>query len=166
MGMWGRKEPEEPKAVTPSATTPVKKEAAAPAAAPTKGERMESGKAVIGPSIQIKGELIGREDLVVEGSVDGSVRLKENQLTIGAKAKIAATLEARTITVQGEVKGDLVASERVELAAGSAVIGDIVSPRISIADGARFKGNVDMDRSKSGGAPTPNKGGAPAPSGS
>ncbi|MDQ7006892.1 MAG: polymer-forming cytoskeletal protein [Acidobacteriota bacterium] len=110
---------------------------------------MDTTKAIIGPSIQIKGELIGKEDLVIEGHVEGVVRLLDHHLTIGSKAKIEATLEAKAIRIEGSVIGDVVAGERVELMAGSSVKGDIASPRISIADGARFKGSVDMDRSKS-----------------
>ena len=112
---------------------------------------MEKTKAVIGPSIQIKGELIGKEDLAIEGRVEGIIRLSEHELLIGQKARIEATLEAKIIRVEGEVRGDIMASERVELAPGSSVSGDIVSPRIAIADGARFKGSVDMDRSKNAG---------------
>jgi cytoskeletal protein CcmA (bactofilin family) len=109
-------------------------------------------KAIIGPSIQVKGELIGNEDLVIEGRVEGVVRLKEHHLTVGKSAQVQATLEAKAIRVEGTVQGDIMAGERVELAAGSTVVGDIVAPRIIISDGARFKGTVDMDH---GPAPTP-----------
>lgn len=111
---------------------------------------MDKTKAVIGPSIVIKGELIGKEDLAIEGRVEGNIRLSDNELLVGQKARIDATLEAKIVRVEGEVRGDILASERVELAPGSQVSGDIVSPRIAIADGARFKGSVDMDRSKGG----------------
>ncbi len=113
---------------------------------------MES-KAVIGPSIQVKGELIGDEDLVIEGKVEGVVRLKQHHLVIGKSAEIDATLEAKSIRIEGTVRGDVVASERVELAGGSTLLGDITAPRMMIADGARFKGSVDMDRSTA--SPTP-----------
>lgn len=113
---------------------------------------MDKTKAVIGPSIEIKGELIGKEDLAIEGRVEGNIRLSDNELLVGQKARIDATLEAKIVRVEGEVRGDIMASERVELAPGSKVSGDIVSPRIAIADGARFKGSVDMDRSKGGGS--------------
>ncbi|MDH3284401.1 MAG: polymer-forming cytoskeletal protein [Acidobacteriota bacterium] len=106
---------------------------------------MDPRKAHIGPSIQIKGELIGNEDLVIEGKVEGVVRLKDHHLTIGNQASIRATLEAKAIRVEGKVLGDVVANEKVELASGSTLLGDIVSPRIVISDGARFKGSVDME---------------------
>jgi cytoskeletal protein CcmA (bactofilin family) len=107
---------------------------------------MESRKAHIGPSIQVKGELIGSEDLVIEGKVEGVIRLREHHLTIGNQADIKATVEAKAIRIEGKVTGDVLAGEKVELASGSALLGDIVSPRITISDGARFKGSVDMDQ--------------------
>lgn len=151
MGMWGRKDQEEnrPQAAPAPAPATPNPQPAASAAPPRKALPMDSTKAIIGPSIQIKGELIGKEDLVIEGKVEGVIRLIEHHLTIGSKAKIQATLEAKAIRVEGEVTGDVIAGERVELLAGSTVKGDIVSPRISIADGAKFKGSVDMDHSKS-----------------
>ncbi len=150
MAMWGRKDHEENTASTSdSAATP--QPAAAKSAEP-RGQSMDPRKAHIGPSIQVKGELIGNEDLVIEGKVEGVVRLKDHHLTIGNQANIQATLEAKGIRVEGKVKGDVVASEKVELASGSALLGDIVSPRIVISDGARFKGSVDMEKKNAPGA--------------
>ncbi len=144
MAMWGRKDQDDNRTTTTeSPASPSPKAAAAPAA--PRGASMESGKAKVGPSIQIKGELIGNEDLVIEGKVEGVVRLRDHHLTIGNKADIRATVEAKSIKVEGKVTGDVVAGEKVELAAGSTLLGDIVSPRITISDGARFKGSVDMD---------------------
>jgi cytoskeletal protein CcmA (bactofilin family) len=107
---------------------------------------MEGRSATIGPSIHVKGELMGNEDLVIEGRVEGIVRLRDHHLTVGKSATILATLEAKSIRVEGNVQGDVQASERVELATGSSVVGDVTAPRVSIADGARFKGSVDMDK--------------------
>ncbi len=151
MGIWGRKDQDEPKPTPqpqPREVAVPRMEAPTPAA-PAKGAVVES-KAVIGPSIHVKGELIGAEDLVVEGKVEGVVRLKEHHLIVGKSAEIDATLEAKSIRIEGTVRGDVIATERVELASGSSLMGDIISPRMMIADGARFKGNVDMDRSGSG----------------
>ncbi|UCF67537.1 MAG: polymer-forming cytoskeletal protein [Acidobacteriota bacterium] len=156
MAMWGRKEQDESRSTATPAETP-KPARSTTGQAPARGVGMEERKAIIGPSIQVKGELIGSEDLVIEGRIEGVVRLRDHHLTIGKQAHIAATLEAKSIRVEGTVKGDVVAGERLELAAGSTLNGDIVSPRIVIADGAQFKGSVDMDRSKR--APS----GAPAP---
>ncbi len=150
MSIWGRKEPEEeqsPVIMTGESGSEARTAAERPA---TKGAAMETRKAIIGPSIQVKGELIGKEDLVIEGKVEGVVRLRDHHLVIGKTAVIEATLEAKSIRIEGTVRGDVVAGERVELASGSTLTGDIVAPRISIADGARFKGSVDMDRSGAG----------------
>ncbi len=119
---------------------------------------MEGRSATIGPSIHVKGELMGNEDLVIEGRIEGIVRLRDHHLTVGKSATILATLEAKSIRVEGNVQGDVQASERVELAAGSSVVGDVTAPRVSIADGARFKGSVDMDK----GGPRPATSASPA----
>src|SRR5213594_471091 len=100
----------------------------------------------IGPSIHIKGELQGDEDLTIDGRVEGKIDLREHNLTIGPNGKIKADLYARTIVVSGEVTGSAFAAERVEIAPSGRLMGDITSPRITIADGAHFKGSVDMDR--------------------
>jgi len=150
MGMWGRRDQDEPKPQPPTGQGPQPSQPAA-RTAPARGAAVES-KAIIGPSIQVKGELIGDEDLTIEGKVEGVIRLKQHHLVIGKSAEIDATLEAKSIRIEGTVRGDVVATERVELATGSTLLGDITAPRMMIADGARFKGSVDMDRS-SGGTP-------------
>src|SRR5262245_60126901 len=100
----------------------------------------------IGASILIKGELQGDEDLIIDGRVEGKIDLREHNLTIGPNGKIKADLYARTIVVSGEVAGNAFAAERVEIAPSGRLLGDITSPRITIADGAHFKGSVDMER--------------------
>jgi cytoskeletal protein CcmA (bactofilin family) len=151
MGMWGRKDQEEDRPAGGSSTTSQPESAGRPASTAPAAQRPAAGaqsrRAIIGPSIQVKGELIGREDLVIEGYVEGVVRLKDHHLTVGETADLKATLEAKAIRIEGKVDGDIIAGERVELASGSTVLGDIKSPRISIADGARFKGSVDMEQS-------------------
>jgi cytoskeletal protein CcmA (bactofilin family) len=101
--------------------------------------------ALIGQSIHFKGELTGNEDLTIDGTVEGKIDLKEHHLTIGKNGRIKADLHAKTITIIGEVTGQIVADEKVELQATGRLQGDILSPRLSIADGAHFKGSVDMD---------------------
>lgn len=101
----------------------------------------------IGSSIQIKGELQGDEDLTIDGRIEGKIDLREHNLTIGPNGKIKADLYAKTIVIAGEVAGNAFAAERVEIAPTGKLSGDISSPRITIADGAHFKGSVDMERS-------------------
>lgn len=101
--------------------------------------------AVIGPSIEIDGDLRGEEDLIIEGSVKGTVRLKSNALTIGAKGRVTADVYANSITVDGTMKGDLYASERLIIRKSARVQGNIAAPRVMLEDGAKFKGTVEMD---------------------
>lgn len=101
--------------------------------------------AVIGPSIHIDGNLKGDEDLVIDGTVKGTVTLKNNSLTIGDKGKVTADIYAKTILVKGTMQGDLYASEKVSIGSSAKVKGNIASPRVSLEDGARYKGSIEMD---------------------
>jgi cytoskeletal protein CcmA (bactofilin family) len=103
----------------------------------------------IGPSVHIKGTLSGREDLTVDGKVEGKITLKEHVLTIGANGQIEANLQAKAVIVHGKVVGDITADNRVEIASSGTVHGDVRAPRVAIADGAMFRGSVDMDTSSS-----------------
>ena len=98
---------------------------------------------VIGPSIHIDGEISGEEHLVVRGVVKGRIQVRDT-LVVEDGGVVEATVDAASITVNGTIRGDISASERAELKPNSSVIGDIRAPRILIADGANFKGTVDM----------------------
>ncbi len=101
--------------------------------------------AVIGGSIQINGDLRGNEDLRIEGDVSGTVRLENSALTIGKGGKVKAGVYAKSIAVDGETKGDLHATECVSIHANAKVQGNIIAPRVSIVEGAHFKGSIEMD---------------------
>ena len=101
--------------------------------------------AVIGPSIQIDGDLKGQEDLLIEGDVRGTVELRSNTLTVGSQGKVRADSYAKEIHVEGLVEGNLFAAERVVIRKSAQVRGDITSPRVSLEEGARFKGSIEMD---------------------
>jgi cytoskeletal protein CcmA (bactofilin family) len=157
--MWKSRESENP-AVEPRTTRPQ------PQSTPTRefvsapkrtGASYNEGIVNIGQSICIRGELTGDEDLTIEGRVEGKIDLKEHNLTIGPNGRIQAEVTAKSVRVQGEVNGNVVAGEKVELAETGRVIGDIVSPRIVIADGARFKGSVDMSGSSPSSSKAPSK---------
>lgn len=112
----------------------------------------------IGKSVIIKGELSASEDLTIEGQVEGKVELKNNTLTIGANGKIKASVFAKAVIVQGEVTGNIHASEKIDIRDAGSVDGDLASPRVAIADGAHFRGSIDMQRaggSKPADAPKP-----------
>jgi cytoskeletal protein CcmA (bactofilin family) len=100
----------------------------------------------IGKSVIIKGDLSGSEDLTIEGQVEGKIELRQNVLTIGPNAKIKAAVFAKAVVVQGEVQGDITASERVDIRDAGSVDGDLSAPRIAIADGAHFRGSIDMQK--------------------
>ncbi len=108
----------------------------------------------IGKSVVIKGELNGSEDLTIEGQVEGTIQLRDHVLTIGANGKIKAQVFAKAVIVLGEVNGNVTASEKVDIRDNGSVEGDIVSPRVAIAESAHFKGSVDMQRK---GAPAASK---------
>ena len=99
---------------------------------------------VIGKGIQIKGNLSGAEDLIIEGRVEGNISLK-NHLAIESTGQIVAEMSTRSLSVQGEVSGNIEAEEMVEIKADAKVVADIRAPRVIIEDGARFKGRIEMD---------------------
>jgi len=116
-----------------------------PADAPAARRAPSREAAVIGPSIHIDGDLRGEEDLIIEGEVNGTVMLRNNSLTIGPQGKVAADVYAHSIYVEGYMEGDLYGSERVCIRKSAQVRGNITSPRVSLDDGARFKGSIEMD---------------------
>ena len=107
---------------------------------------MEKDIVNIGKSVVIKGELNGSEDLTIEGHVEGKIELKDHVLTIGPNGKIKAQVFAKAVIVLGEVNGNVTATEKVDIRDGGSVDGDIISPRVAIAEGAHFRGSVDMQR--------------------
>jgi cytoskeletal protein CcmA (bactofilin family) len=107
---------------------------------------MEKGPVNIGKSVVIKGELTGSEDLTIEGHVEGKIELRQNVLTIGPNGKIKAQVFAKSVIILGEVTGNVTASEKVDLRDNGSVDGDITSPRVAIAEGAHFRGSIDMQR--------------------
>jgi cytoskeletal protein CcmA (bactofilin family) len=100
----------------------------------------------IGKSVIIKGELSGSEDLYVDGTVEGTIQLQGNNLMIGPNGHVHADVNAKGVVVQGKLEGNIRASERVELRKSAVIVGDIVTQRIAIEDGAYFKGKVDIQK--------------------
>lgn len=120
---------------------------AAPAPAPSAAEppRRASERATIGPSIFIKGDLTGDEDLVIEGRVEGKVDLKQNNVTVGRNGRVRADVFGRIVTIEGEVDGNVFAQEQAILRQSGAIRGNIAAPRVILEDGSRFKGSIDME---------------------
>lgn len=101
--------------------------------------------AVIGPSISIKGELTGEEDLVIQGRFEGRVDLKQNNVTVGKNGHVKADIHAKIISVEGEVEGNLFGEEQIVIRRSGSVWGNITAARVSLEDGSKFKGSIDMD---------------------
>ena len=110
-----------------------------------------ASKARLGPSLHIKGDITGTEDLLVEGSVEGMIQLDEQKLTVGPEAKLKAGISARDVEVYGQVKGNVHATGKIAIKKGGSVVGNLTMVEIFIEDGADFKGSLEMDR----GAPNP-----------
>lgn len=101
-------------------------------------------RATIGPSISIKGDVTGSEDLLIQGQVDGSVSLGKHAVGVGSEGRVKANIVGRVITIEGRVEGDLTAEEQIILRGSAQVHGDIKAPRVVLEDGATFRGLVDM----------------------
>jgi cytoskeletal protein CcmA (bactofilin family) len=169
--MWKRDEAAKPNAPQPAATpaqapvTPAAPHAAADPARPqpiTSVDTHRGGleKTVnIGKSVIIKGELNGSEDLTIEGQVEGKIELRQNVLTIGPNGKIKAQVFAKSVIILGEVTGNVTATEKVDIRDNGSVDGDITAPRVAIAEGAHFRGSIDMQRAggKAGDKPAESK---------
>jgi len=110
------------------------------------GGRGDDSSAAIGRSIRISGDVKGDEDLIILGEVSGTIELQNHSLTVGKEGQVRANVYARSISVDGTTEGDLFASERIAIRATANVRGNLVAPRISLEDGARFKGSVEMDQ--------------------
>ena len=153
MGLFGK--PPESKPAEPAAGQPAPRPAApaqAPAPAPSQAPRSAapvhataggSTSCVVGANITVKGEITGDEDLLVEGTVEGQIRVSR-ELRVGPRGKVKANVFAQSVVVSGELVGDCEATSRVEIQATGRLMGNIRAPKVVIAEGAVFRGNSDM----------------------
>ena len=144
----------EPVRPTPPSATP----AFTSGAASSPGAIPNSEQATIGKSLVVKGEVSGSESLYIDGKVEGAINLPGNRVTIGRNVQVAANISAREVVVLGKVRGNCQASDRVDIRSEGSLTGDVIAARISIEDGAFFKGGIDIRKP---GAEA--KGGTPAP---
>ncbi len=161
MSVWNKKDepsnyrPAEPSpAPRPATTTPP----TSPSPTPTAAEPVRRGeRATIGPSIFIKGDLTGDEDLVIEGRVEGKVDLKQNNVTVGRNGRVKADVYGQVVIIEGEVDGNVFARDQAILRQAGAIRGNITAPRVVLEDGSRFKGSIDMEtkEAKDSGRPQP-----------
>jgi len=148
-------EPERPTMSTPSAPSMMANEpAVAPRPTASATVTTTADQATIGKSLVIKGEVTGSESLYIDGRVEGSINLAGNRVTIGRNGVVAANINAREIVVLGKVRGNLTASDRVDIRSDGSLTGDVIAARISIEDGAYFKGGIDI---RKGGQPSQQK---------
>lgn len=127
-----------PESPSPANTRPAE-------SAPAATQRNSGNTATIGASVHINGEVQGEENLIIEGQVSGVVKLKSHTLTIGQNGKVEAEVFAHSVLIDGVVLGDVLASERISIRKSARVQGNIIAPRISLEDGAKFRGSIDMD---------------------
>lgn len=111
------------------------------------------GSAVLGKSVMVKGQILSREDLTIDGEVEGTVELQEHRLTVGPNGKVQAAIKAREIVVLGTVNGNVEASDKIDIRREAKLVGDIKTVRIVIEDGAYFKGSIDIARPETKQAP-------------
>jgi len=151
--MWNNKKREDeysPKAVAPPppVQTPEipKKEGLPLSASPIRPTEFESprGAASIGKSVTIKGQIFSREDLIVDGEIEGAIELNEHRLTVGPNGRVRAGIKAREIVVLGTIDGNVEALDKIDIRKDAKLVGDIKTARIIIEDGAYFKGSIDI----------------------
>src|SRR5258708_39575139 len=152
--MWNKRKEEEypPKpANVPAAPASQSKENRPRPTAPSASHHAPEtrGPAVIGKSVMIKGQIFSREDLTIDGEIDGSVELQEHRLTVGPHGKLQAGVKAREIVVLGTIHGNVEASDKIDIRKDAKLVGDIRTARIVIEDGAYFKGSIDIVRPES-----------------
>ncbi|MEQ1897233.1 MAG: polymer-forming cytoskeletal protein [Vicinamibacterales bacterium] len=147
--MWKRDEAVRPPS-TPAAASPLAASDLVPGSPPLPAQELrrqfERDRVQIGRSVIFKGELTGSEDLAIEGQIEGKIELRDHVLTIGPNGKINAQIFAKSVVVLGEVHGNITATEKVDIRDNGSVDGDITAPRVAIAEGAQFRGKVDMQR--------------------
>ncbi len=150
--MWKPTNPSTPGAPTPEPQRPMNtptptqstSHEPTPVAAPRNATLNSSDQATIGKSLVNKGEVTGSESLYIDGRVEGSINLAGNRVTVGRNGVVNANIAAREIVVLGKVRGNLTASDRVDIRTEGSLTGDVVAQRISIEDGAFFKGGIDI----------------------
>lgn len=161
--MWSKRTQDEP-APSPARPTP-----ASTPAAPVESPRREnitsmsspartfenetsvrSGSAALGKNVTVKGQIFAREDLTIDGEVEGTVECHDHRLTIGPNARVQAGLKAREIVIQGSIQGNVEAADKIDIKKEAKLVGDIKTSRIVIEDGAYFKGSIDISKSTAG----------------
>jgi cytoskeletal protein CcmA (bactofilin family) len=144
--MW---KPSQSGSITPTPTPePTRNTPPTPAFEPARAAVSAGDQATIGKGLFIKGEIGGSESLFIDGKVEGSINLGGNRVTVGRNGQVAASITAREIVILGKVRGNISASDRVDIRAEGALTGDVIAARISIEDGAFFKGGIELRKAE------------------
>jgi cytoskeletal protein CcmA (bactofilin family) len=144
--MWNTKKPDTPQAAGPEPKgLPMSKKSTDTMRPLDSTADRDTGW--LGSSLNVKGDITGTEDLLIDGSIEGLIQLDERKLTVGTAAKVTADINARDVVVYGYVKGNVRAKGRIEIRKGGSVIGNLTTAQIMIEDGADFKGSIEIDRS-------------------
>jgi cytoskeletal protein CcmA (bactofilin family) len=158
--MWNRRKEEELPAPKPVAAQPPAqpvrpqpaKEASPMSTVPSRPtesfDAPRAGNAVLGKSVVVKGQILSREDVTIDGEVEGSIEMQEHRLTVGPNGKVRASVKAREVIVLGTLHGNVETGDRIDIRKEAKLVGDIKTARIMIEDGAYFKGNVDIIRAE------------------
>jgi cytoskeletal protein CcmA (bactofilin family) len=159
--MWNKRKEEEfaPKSAAPPKSAELAREGIPMSTLPGKLTEPEAprGVATIGKSVVLKGQVVSREDLYVDGEVDGTIELLEHRLTVGPHAKLSAAIKAREVVIMGSVRGNIEATDKIDIRKDAKLVGDIKTARIVIEDGAYFKGSIDIQKPEVGRAPAASK---------
>lgn len=155
--MWSkRRDQEMPPPIQPNAPVPTPAAELSrrdtPMSSPTRtfdsdtSTSRSAGQAVLGKNVTVKGQIFSREDLTIDGEVEGTVECQEHRLTIGPNARVQATMKAREIVIHGSIQGNVEAIDKVDIKKEAKLVGDIKTARITIEDGAYFKGSIDITK--------------------
>lgn len=161
MSMWNkREEPPAPRpasappAPAPTAIPEIKKEPTPVSSTPYRAPETEArNTAMIGKSVKVIGQIFTKEDLYVDGDVEGTIESMENKVTVGPNGRVQASIRAREVIILGQVQGNVETSDKVDIRKDAKLVGDIVAARISIEDGALFKGSIDIKKPEPKSAP-------------
>jgi cytoskeletal protein CcmA (bactofilin family) len=152
--MWNKREDDPTRPPMPGAQAPVTGPQPMPMPV-VPAERREAAAAGIGPSITIVGDVSGEEDLTILGKVEGKILLPKHSVTIGHGGRVKADIQAKFVSVAGEVHGNLVAGEQIVIRKTATMLGNLTAPRVGLEDGCRFRGSVEMEAPREASRPEP-----------
>ena len=157
--MWNKRKEEEQtmRSIPPPTSAELAREGIPVSTLPGRGSESDfaRGTALIGKSVMVKGQVYGREDLTIDGELEGTLELQEHRLTVGPNGKLQATIKAREVVVLGTVHGNIEASEKIDIRKDAKLVGDLKTARILIEDGAYFKGSIDIQKPEVSRPPAP-----------